>query len=361
MIKKHRKIGFIALLIALLLMTSACGLLTEKTTNEIDPPQEVNYLNDGETLDQTKEDTDALAGGKNAPAGAEDASQRQVYLIDDNGMVVPQVLQLPKSNEPAKQVVEYMIQDGKVSNLLPNGMKAVLPAGTEVLGVNIDQGTATVNFSEEFKNYAPEDELRIAESLTYTLTQFDNVNNVKIQVSGVDQKVMPVNGTPIGDGLTRENGINIEMNGVVDVTNTDTVTVYFISQNEENEMYYVPVTRKVPATDNPVGATVAQLINGPSIQSGLVSEFLNTVELVSAPVLEDGVVTLNFNEAILGQNQNTAISEAVLNSLVLSLTEIDGIDKVALKVNGKSEVLDESGKMITKPVSRPTNVNTVEF
>ncbi|WLD92280.1 GerMN domain-containing protein [Alkalihalobacillus sp. AL-G] len=360
MIKK-RRIVLVSLLTVLLLVTSGCGLLTEKTTNEIDPPQEVNYLDEGETLDQSEENTDALAGGKDAPAGAAESSQRQVFLIDENGMVVPQVLQLPKSAEPAKQVIEHLVQDGKVSNLLPNGMRAVLPAGTEVLGLNINQGTATVDFSEQFKQYAPEDELRILQSLTYTLTQFDNINNVKVQINGVEQTVMPVSQTPIGDGLTRENGINIEMNGIVDVTNTDTVTVYFLSQNDKEKIYYVPVTRKVPATNNPVGATINELINGPSLQSGLLSEFLNTVELVSAPVIEDGVVTLNFNDAILGQNENTAISDAVLNALVLSLTEIDGIEKVALKVNGNTEVLDESGKILAEPVSRPANVNTVEF
>ncbi len=352
---------FVSLLTVLLLVTSGCGLLTEKTTNEIDPPQEVDYLEEGEKLDQGNKEQETAAGGKDAPVGATDSNQRQVYLIDKNDMVVPQVLQVPKSDKPAKQVVEYLVEDSKVTNQLPDGMRAVLPAGTEVLSLNIEQGTATVDFSKEFKQYAPEDEMRILQSLTYTLTQFDNVNNVKVQINGKDQKVMPVNHTPIGDGLTRENGINIETSGVVDVTNSDTVTVYFLAQNDKEQVYYVPVTRRVPSTDNLVKATVDELITGPSQQSGLVTEVHNTVELVTAPVIEDGVVTLNFNKAILGQNENTAISESVLNSLVLSLTEVEGIDKVALKVNGQTEVLKESGKMLTEPVSRPANVNTVEF
>ncbi len=358
--KKQRRIVFISLLTGLLIGTSGCGLLTEKTNNEIDPPQEVNYLEDGESLDENGQDTDAMAHGKDAPAGATEAQQLQVYLIDENGLVVPQTMNLPLSQEPAKEVVEHLIKDGKVSNMIPNGMRAVLPAGTEVLDLNIDQGTAVVDFSDEFKEYAPEDEQKILQSLTYTLTQFDNVSAVKIRINGIDQKVMPVNQTPIGDSVSRSDGINIETNGVVDVTGSQTVTVYFIGQNG-GEYYYVPVTRVVSGKDNVVKTTVDELLSGPALQSGLLTDFRNTVELVSAPVEEGGVVTLNFNEAILSEQNNTAISDAVLNSLVLSLTEIAGVDKVLVTVNGKSEVLNEEGKKLTEPVSRPVNVNKVEF
>ncbi|MCF6138137.1 GerMN domain-containing protein [Pseudalkalibacillus berkeleyi] len=358
--KKQRRIVFVSLLTGLLIVSSGCGLLTEKTNNEIDPPKEVNYLDKGESLDENGKDTDAMAGGKDAPAGATDSQQLQVYLINENGLVVPQTMNLPLSQEPAKQVVEYLVRDGKVSNMLPNGMRAVLPAGTEVLDVNIDQGTAVVDFSEDFKEYAVEDEQRILQSLTYTLTQFDNISAVKIRINGIDQKVMPVNQTPIGESMTRADGINIETNGVVDITGSDTVTVYFVGASD-GKYQYVPVTRVVSSKDNLVKSTVNELLNGPSLQSGLLSDFRNTVELVSAPVEENGVVTLNFNEAILSELDNTAISNVVLNSLVLSITELTGVEKVSIKVNGEAEVLTEVGKKLTEPVSRPVEVNTVEF
>ncbi|WP_349408064.1 GerMN domain-containing protein [Pseudalkalibacillus sp. SCS-8] len=358
--KKQRRMIFVSLLTGLLVVTSGCGLLTEETNNEIDPPQEVIY-DEGSSIEDAEQETDAAVGGKDAPAGATETQQLQVYLVDKNGLVVPQTMNLPLSEEPEKQVVEHLIQDGKVSNLLPNGMRAVLPAGTEVLDVNVDQGTAVVDFSEEFKDYAAEDEQRILQSLTYTLTQFDKVSAVKIRINGIDQKVMPVNQTPIGDSMSRADGINIETNGVVDVTNSDTVTVYFIGQNDDNQLYYVPVTRVVSSKENLVKSTVDELLNGPSYYSGLLTDLRSTVDLVSAPVEEDGVVTLNFNEAILSEEKGTAISDAVLNSLVLSLTEIAGVEKVLIKVNGKSEVLKEDGKLMTEPVSRPVNVNTVDF
>ena len=55
------------------------------------------------------------------------------------------------------------------------------------------------------------------------------------------------------------------------------------------------------------------------------------------------------------------ISEHVLNTLVLSLTEQPGIEGVAVTVNGKAELVDEEGKKLTEPVTRPEKVNTGSF
>ena len=47
------------------------------------------------------------------------------------------------------------------------------------------------------------------------------------------------------------------------------------------------------------------------------------------------------------------ISEHVINTLVLSLTEQPGIEGVAVTVNGKADLVDEEGKKLTEPVTRP--------
>lgn len=147
--------------------------------------------------------------------------------------------------------------------MLPNGFRAVLPADTQVLSVNLKQdGTLVIDFSKEFANYRPEDEKRILQAITWTVTQFDNVKRVKIRMNGHDQNVMPVNGTPISEELSRDDGINIETNGVVDITNTHPVIVYFLAQDGK-QTYYVPVTRRVPNSEqDELAAVVKELIKG---------------------------------------------------------------------------------------------------
>lgn len=341
------------------ILLSGCGLFKkDQAIKEIDPPQDVSYLKDGESLQQSKENT-ARASKE---AQATETVKRELYLIDQNGFVVPQTLSLPKTDAVAKQALEYLVEGGPVTEMLPNGFRAVLPAYTRILGVKLEKdGTIIVDFSPEFARYKREDEKKILEAITWTLTQFDNVKKVKIRMNGHDQPAMPVNGTPIQDRVSREDGINMDTSGVVDITNTHPVIVYFVAQQGE-QTYYVPVTRRISNQQkDDISAAVNELIKGPAYGSGLVSEFQSDVQLVGEPTYEDGKVTLNFNDAIYGSNKKHVISEHVLNALVLSLTEQKGVESVAITVNGKADLVREDGKALSEPVTRPENVNTGSF
>ena len=92
---------------------------SRKATEQIDPPKQVTYTE----------------GGKKEVAKKDKQGQmvnRELYLVDKNGYVVPQTLAIPtpKANETVKQTLEYLVKDGSVTNLLPNGFRAVIPANT---------------------------------------------------------------------------------------------------------------------------------------------------------------------------------------------------------------------------------------
>ncbi|GAE44013.1 germination (cortex hydrolysis) and sporulation protein GerM [Mesobacillus boroniphilus JCM 21738] len=202
---------------------------------------------------------------------------------------------------------------------------------------------------------------KILQAVTWTLTQFDTVDDVKLQMNGTPLEAMPVGGTPIGGELSRADGINIDNSDVVDITNTKAVTVYYIG-GEEGAYYYVPVTKRVSndVKDN-ITAIVNELVEGPAYASNLLSDFQSDVKLLDEPKFEDGKVTLNFNESIYGSFEEKMVSEHLLNSLVLSLTEQNGVESVALTVNGKADVLTETGEKLAEPVTRPEKVNIGSF
>ncbi|MGV3464052.1 MAG: GerMN domain-containing protein, partial [Heyndrickxia sp.] len=292
----------------------------------------------------------------------ENAIMTELYLIDKNGYVVAQTLPLPKNNSVAKQALEYLVKGGPIEELLPNGFKAVLPANTEVKGVDIKDGTAVVDFSNDFTKYKAEEEQKILQSITWTLTQFNTVKKVEVEVNGHKLTQMPVNGTAINpNGLTRKDGINVDASGVVDITNTHPLTVYYPSQNNAGEVYYVPVTKRISNTENnDIKAIVSTLAQGPK-NSNLLTAFNSDVQLLSDPKVDNGSVTLNFNEEIISSFESKQISEEVLNPLVLSLTELPDIQKVSIEVNGSTKLVDEQGKSLSKPVTRPEKVNTGSF
>jgi germination protein M len=345
-----------------MLTMTACSFGSNETNNEMDTPP-TNYVEEDESLDLEEEpeeepDEDMEEGDELGEEAVEGSIQRELYLLDANGLVVPQTLELPKTQSVLRQSLEYLVEGGPVSDMLPNGFRAVIPAGTEV-DVNLKDGIAIADFSNEFKDYDPNQEKQILEAITWTLTQFDGVDSVQININGYKQDMMPVNNTPIGEGLSRANGINLETGSVTDVVNSKGVTLYFLAQNG-NETYYVPVTRRVSLGEDSLTAAVTELLKGPSHESKLLTDFRQGVELVEDPMYENGTVTLDFNEALLSQMQSTAVSSEVLNMLALTLTEQEGVEKVAVTVNGDANVLTESGKIV-EPVSRPSLVNTGSY
>ncbi|GAA3320945.1 hypothetical protein GCM10020331_034030 [Ectobacillus funiculus] len=162
---------------------AGCGIGGSKTsTEQIDPPKEVTYK-DQEGASTKKTEPTAKQGEK------KQAVNRELYLVDKkNGYVVPQTLAIPtpQDNAVIKQALQYLVKEGPVTGMLPNGFKAVLPADTEINGVDVKDGVAIADFSEEFKkNYKKKDEeRRIVEAVTWTLTQFKEVKQVKFRING---------------------------------------------------------------------------------------------------------------------------------------------------------------------------------
>ena len=351
MSKNKAKILGLTVLTSTVLL-SGCGLFGGETQKKIDPPKSV-------TVEDKKGSKETAVKDKGK---VENVVKTELYLIDKDGYVVPQTLNLPKTTSVATQALEYLVSNGPVANMLPNDFRAVLPEDT-TLSVDIDKntGAATVNFSKEFKDYKPEDEMKILQSVTWTLTQFDNVKSVKLKMNGHELTEMPVNGTPISQNLSRATGINIDTTDVVDITNTKPVTVYYIG-GEEGSYYYVPVTRRVSNSEKDnYAAVVNELIKGPSGKSTLASEFVSDVKLLEAPKYQNGTVTLNFNKNIYDSFDKKEISQSLLDALVLSLTEQQGVEKVAVQVDGKAEIKNNKGKKLTEPVTRPEKVNTGSF
>ncbi|MBA4537487.1 GerMN domain-containing protein [Bacillus aquiflavi] len=358
---KMKKTVIVSAIIATSILLSGCGLFGgNEKSKKVDPPQNVSYLGEEDEIN-VSEKTDEAGKKKAKEETTQEKVKTELYLIDKDGYVVPQTLDLPRTESVAKQALEYLVENGPVTDMLPSGFRAVLPADTEIKGVNIKDGIALVDFSKEFTEYKPEDELKILQSVTWTLTQFDQIKSVKIMINGHELKEMPANGTPIEEGLTRKIGINLDTSEISDVANTKSVTVYYIAENGDSS-YYVPVTRRVSnKIENNVEAVVKKLIEGPSYTSSLLTEFLPDVALIDPPKVDNGKVTLNFNESILGSFEEKMISKHLLNSLVLSLTEQQGIESVSVMVDGSTEVINEEGEKLSEPVTRPEKINTGSF
>ncbi|MFC0212651.1 GerMN domain-containing protein [Paenibacillus chartarius] len=348
----YKWIGWGAVTGAIVILSTGCSLLGSGNKLSIDPPP-AGY------------ETSANAGGQAVavsakPTEVKDAQQTTVYLKDSYGFIAPVTLALPKTTAVATQALQYMVDGGPVSGLLPEGFTAPLPKGTK-LTMDVKDKIATVDFSKEFVDYNPQDERKMLEAITWTLTGFPEIEQVQIKVQGAVVKEMPQDGTPIDEPLSRAMGINLQKGQGVDYGRSTPVTLYFLNQENPDYHYYVPVTRLIERTDNIAKAVVDQLIQGPgeSESKGLISALTSTLELKSDIKIDGDVATVNFSEKLLGEDQK-APAEA-LQAVVLSLTENTVASKVQIQVNGNVKFTSNDQKIYSSPVSRPDHLNPVKM
>ncbi|MEW9675445.1 GerMN domain-containing protein [Lentibacillus sp. L22] len=349
------------------IILSGCFKGEQSINEEMDPPkgqgaEQVDNLDNHSAKDEA---TDKKAEKGKKEEATDQTVKRQLYLLDANGMVAPQTVELPKADsmEVATQALEYLVKDGPVANVLPNGFQAVLPSGTEIKGLDLkDDGTLVVDVSKEFENYQADDELKILEAMTYTVTQFDGVDKMKLEINGYPQTEMPVNGTPIGDGYSRTNGINLTQTDTVDLIDSKAVTMYYPTEYN-NTKYFVPVTQHVAAdkSEDVFGAIVQALVNGPGYKVNAKQVFNSDTTLAAKPSLHDGVLDIKFNQDILENKDKTTISDDVIETLVRTLTEQKGVKAVNVKVEDVDKLFNENGEPYTEPVTEDMVTKTKEL
>ncbi|MEB3100416.1 GerMN domain-containing protein [Ferviditalea candida] len=335
-----------ACLLALPVLMTGCSLFQgNDSAKQIDPPPagvENQYMNNEA----------AMASVTNADQTKQ--MQATLYFKDPKGFVAPITMDLPQTAQIAKEALEYMVDGGPGQSLLPEGFTALLPKGTKVRGINVDQKLATVDLSGEFAHYDAKDERKIVEAVTWTMTGFNSIDKVRLRVNGKDLKEMPVNGFPLDEPLSRSMGINIEGSASVNLGQSTPVTLYFLNRNDKQFQYFVPVTRLISYSDDIAKATLQELIKGPEQRSNLTQVMPSSVKILSVNN-SDGLVTVNFSGEILGQNQ-TVPAEA-LQSVVLSLTENTGDPKVQIMVDNSVKVNSSDNGNYSLPVTRPAHLN----
>lgn len=332
---------------AVLATASGCGLFSEQTSRQIDPPQTIE---------------DPLSGDQATAAPVEDGTELTVFLKDANGYIAPVTLQaaLKPDERIETRALEMMVENGAYADRLPAGFSPVLPQGTEVLTFNVlqEQRKAIVDFSSPFLDYNVPDERKIVEALTWTLTGYPGIDQVEIWSEGERLDEMPVDGMPLAGPLSRKMGINLEMAEGVNYARSTPVTLYFSALTEEDEQYYVPVTRLIERSSEPAKAAMEQLIAGPGPFSKLHAVMTEDIE-VSGLDIADGVVTVDLKDEMFSAEQK--LPSEMLQAVVLSLTENTGAKQVQIQFNGSSDLKDTDNRSYSEPVDRPTHVNGLKF
>ena len=255
-----------------------------------------------------------------------------IYLLDSNDYVARTKIDSCKCEgvDKARDLINGLIIDGTKSNIIPNGFKSIIPAGTSIKDISLDNGVLTINFSKELLEITKEYEEKMIESIVYTLTSIEGIDKVIIKVEGEILDKLPISGKTLPTYLDKDYGIN-KIYDITAMKDIDSYTLYYVNTYNDNS-YYVPVTKYINNdSQDKIKVIIEELYSAPIYETTLMS-FLNSNTKLLDYKLEDGKLTLNFSEDILSDVTTNNILEEVIYTISLTMNDNYGVEEVVFLV-----------------------------
>ncbi len=242
-----------------------------------------------------------------------------VYLLDDDNYVSRVISYYDETD------IDKVIRN-KI-NILINGDKnldnfySLIPKKTILKDISVNKDNVYLNFSKEFLNVNKYIEESMVESIVYTLTEINGINNVYINVDGEKFVMLPNSKKVIPYPLTRSFGINkkYDLDSLNDI---DKTIVYFVKKNDSGE-YYVPITKVSNLSSSKIDIIIDELKSTVNAQDNLSSFISDNVVLEENKIIDDKI-NLVFNEYIFSDSSKKTILEEV--KYVVSQSIFDNLD-----------------------------------
>ena len=264
-----------------------------------------------------------------------------VYLLDSNDYVARVLISASNDSiiSKATSLIDALTIGGKKENVIPNGFRSIIPSGTKVIDIELEDGVLVINFSKDILDIDKKYEDKMIESLTYTLTSINGIDSIKLLVDGKELKKLPNSNKLLPTFLDKSYGIN-KIYEITNVGNIDSYTVYFVNSVNDNK-YYIPVTKYVnDYKQDKIRIIIDELASSFTYQSNL-SSFLNeNTKLLNYEVI-DKQIKLNFNDMIFSDITNNDILEEVVYTICLSINDSIDIDSVVFLANDR-EILKKN-------------------
>ena len=256
-----------------------------------------------------------------------------IYLIDENDYVSRTSIPVNGNDTDTliNDLIDGLTKNGKKRDIIPRGFKSILPVGTKVIDVSLNNGILRLNLSDEFNNVSLEMEEKVIESLVYTLTSINGIDKIDLYVGGNKFLNYPNSKKKLPEYLDKSLGINKKYE-ITSLNDIDVFTIYYVSNNS-SESYYIPVTKYINNKNNDrVRVIIDELTSSLIHESNLASYLDLNAKLLDYEVF-DKTIKLNFNDYILSNITNNNILEEVVYSVGLSLCDLLDVEKVVFMVN----------------------------
>lgn len=269
-----------------------------------------------------------LTGCSFLQRGDEPESEYYFYYIDESKTEL-----VKAAYQPARETTEDMIQEFmKLLNTREHGKKNVslLPKGVEITTHSVHDGVLNLDFNQEYLEMEAAREVLARAGVVKTFAQIRDIQYVKFQIDG--KPFLDSNEKPIGimnnDSFLENSGENLN------TYQEGNVVLYFADKNGNK---LLKESRKVYFDRNVTLETVVveQLIKG-SQESGKAT-LSPDVKVISVTTV-DGVCYVNLSQDFV-QEALPLQEEIPVYSIVNSLTDTCGVEKVQIAVEGFTDVV----------------------
>ncbi len=265
-----------------------------------------------------------------------DTQKGVVYLLNKESYVarVNMVLNDKETLEKIKDIISILTLNSKESAYIPDRFFGVIPANTKINNLSLENKLLKIDFSKEFLNTTEKNERKMIESLIYSLTELEEVDNILIFVEGKGFTELPFSKEKLPSLLNKDFGVN-KIYDIDSIKNTSKTTIYYGSK-EEDYFYYVPVTYVSNNPNEKVDIIIEKLKSSPIYESKLISFLHANAELTNYEILEEEI-KLSFNNYIFEDIHNETILEEVKYMIYLSLRDTYHIKQVEFIVNNEDK------------------------
>ncbi|MDR5658626.1 GerMN domain-containing protein [Serpentinicella sp. ANB-PHB4] len=265
-----------------------------------------------------------------------------LYYQNENGLLVPVMRRIPREEGMGRAAINQLVDQPALRDYLSAlGLSPVLPSGTEVLGMTINEGICRIDLNENVLKYETKlEEQTIVNAIVFTLTEFEDVDQVQIMVEGQERKKLK-HGTKVKNPI-KPNHINLKTELSEEKI---PIVVYYKGTTNGEESFFVPVTKGVMSFRADVKTVLTTLVEGAPEGSGLFSEIPEGTT-VNHVYVRDGIAYIDFSEEINRMPQNANLQQSVIHEIGLTLNAMEpAIQQVRILSNGTEIDLDSNVNM----------------
>ena len=250
-----------------------------------------------------------------------------IFLVDNMEYIARTTIVKNSDNtdDLIKEVIESLTIGSNKSNYIREGFKAVIPEGTKVLDLKLEDSILTINFSKELLNVSQDTEEKMLEAIIYSLTEIEDIKKIKILVEGEPLTNLPNSNKKIPELLDKNYGIN-KIYNLDSIKDTSKTTIYYLSKYNDY-YYYVPVTKISNENLEKAEIIINELKTTPIYHTNLISYLAAATNLTNYEILENSI-SLSFDNHLLAGIDDEDMLEEVKYAISLSIRDSYGIDEV---------------------------------